>query len=330
MSEQMPRRPSLEDRLGRLSELLAEPDAGIVRRELAKSLGDRSNHLVAKAAKITAELEVDELTGELTEAFDRFMVEPQRTDKGCVAKSALVETLVALDAREDEVYLRGVRHKQLEPAYGGSVDTAVQLRVSSAEGLMISIHPDLGLEMTELLVDSETPARVAAARVLAASGRTEAEPLLRLKAHLGDDEPEVTSAALAGLLALAPRRSLPFVARFLGSDEPAVVEAAALALGESRLEEAVPLLARRYDRGADRRLEQTLLIAISMLRREPGLEHLLSMVRDGHQGRAVQALVALAIHRGDDAVRERTVAALDGRKSGRELRSVFEREFGIS
>ncbi len=323
----MSRRPSLEDRLARLSELLAEPDAGIARRELAKSLGDRSNHLVGKAAKITAELGFDELAGELAEAFDRFMVEPVRTDKGCVAKSAIVGALVALDVRQDEVYLRGVRHRQPEPAYGGPVDTAVQLRASSAEGLMIALHPDLALEMTELLVDPETPVRVAAARVLAASGRTEAEPLLRLKAHLGDKEPEVTSEALAGLLAMAPRRSLPFVARFLASDDAAVVEAAALALGESRLEEAVPLLSRRYERGADRRLEQTLLIAISMLRREPGLAHLLSMVEDGHQGCAVQALVALAIHRGDDAVRERTAAALASRRHGGDLRTVFEREF---
>lgn len=324
----MSRRLSLEDRLGRLSELSAEPDAGIARRELAKALGNRSNHLVAKAAKIAAELGFDELASELTAAFDRFMIEPARTDKGCVAKSAIVQALVDLDAREDEVYLRGVRHRQPEPAYGGPVDTAVPVRTASAEGLLIAGHPDLGLEMTELLVDPEAPARIAAARVLAASGRLEAEPLLRLKAHLGDEEPEVTTEALAGLLAMAPRRSLPFTGRFLDSDDDAVVAAAALALGESRLEEAVPLLARRYRHGADRRLEQTLLIAISILRREPGLEHLLSLVTGGGQGRAVQALVALAIHRGDDAVRGRTAAAVAGRKRGGDLRSDFEREFG--
>ena len=323
----MPPRPSLEDRLAQLSDLLAEPDAGIARRQLAQALDDRSNHLAAKAAKIAAALGFDQLTGELSAAFDRFMVEPARTDKGCVAKSAIVEALVDFEAREEDVYLRGVRHKQPEPAWGGPVDTAVPLRTASAQGLLISRHPDLALEMTELLIDPETPARVAAARVLAASGRAEAEPLLRLKAHLGDAEPEVTTEALAGLLAMEPRRSLPFAARFLESGDGAVVGAAALALGESRLEEAVPLLGRRYRRGADRRLEQTLLIAISMLRREPGLDVLLSLVKDGDQGHAVQALTALAIHRADNAVRERTKAALAGRKRG-DLRSVFEREFG--
>ena len=322
----MPARRSLEDRLARLSELLSEPDSRLARRELAKALGERSNHLVGKAAKIAAELGFDELTGELTAAFDRFMVEPVSTDKGCVAKSAIVKALVDFEAREEDVYLRGVRHRQLEPSWGEPVDTAVPVRTLSAEGLMISRHPDLAFEMTELLVDPETTARVAAARVLAASGRAEAAPLLRLKAHLGDSEPEVTTEVLAGLLTLAPRRSLPFAAQFLQSDDGALVASAALALGESRLEEAVPLISRRYRRGADRRLEQTLLIAISMLRREPGFEYLLSLVRDGDQGRAVQAVTALAIHRGDTSVRERTETALAGRKRG-SLRSVFEREF---
>ncbi len=326
----MPRRPTLEERLAWLSALIDEPDAGMVRRQLAKALGDRSCHLVAKAATISAELGLEELAGELEEAFDRFMVEPSRTDKGCVAKSAIVKALVDLEMTADEVYLRGVRHRQPEPSFGGPVDTAVTLRGSSAEGLLIAGHPDLGLEMTDLLADPETPARIAAARVLAASGRIEAEPLLRLKAHLGDPEPEVTTEALAGLLAKAPRRSLPFAAGFLASEDSGVVAAAALALGESRLEEAVPLLARRYERGADRRLEQTLLIAISMLRREPGLEHLLAMVKDADQGRAIQALVALAIHRGDEAVRERVEAALSSRLKGGDLRSLFEREFGDS
>ena len=323
----MPRRPTLEDRLARLSELRDEPDADAVRQELAKSLRDRSNHLVAKAAKLTAELAIEGLAADLAAAFDRFMVDPGSSDKGCVAKSAIVQALVDLEAMEDGVYLRGVRHRQLESAYGGPVDTAVPLRTASAEGLLVAGYPDLGLLMTDLLVDPETPARVVAVRVLAASGRTEAEPLLRLKAHLGDAEIEVTSEALAGLLAMAPKRSLPFVAGFLRSDDNPTVEAAALALGESRLEDAVPLLQERYERCFERRLEQTLLISISMLRREPGLELLLSLVEQGEPDRAKQSLVALAIHRGDDAVRQRVEAALAGREDEGGIRSVFEREF---
>lgn len=321
--------PPLEDRLARLSELRREQDPDAARPELRKSLADKSPYLVEKAAKLTAELGLDELSDDLAAGFDRFMVDPVASDKGCVAKTAVARALVDLEAQEDDVFLRGVRHRQMEPAYGGSVDTAVMLRAASAEGLLVCGHPNLGLEMTDLLVDSETPARLAAARVLAASGRPEAEPLLRLKARLGDAEPEVTSEALTGLLAMAPQRSLTFVSAFLEDDDRSIVEAAALALGESRLEEAVPMLVKRYESCYDERLQRTLLVSISMMRREPGLEYLLSMVSEGTPDRARRALVALAIHRGDETLRERVKAEVS-RRGHRGLREAFRRELGSS
>ena len=323
----MPRRPTLEDLLSRLSELRHEPDAATVRREIEKSLRHRSPHLAAKAAKLAAELGLEDLTDALTTAFDRFMVDPASTDKGCVAKTAIARALVDLEAPAEDVFLRGVRHRQPEPSWGGPVDTAVTLRGTCAEGLLVARHPDLGLELTELLVDPEPNARLAAARVLAASGRPEAEPLLRLVAHHGDPESEVTSEALAGLLTLAPRRSLPFVERFLSREDPVVVEAAALALGESRLEEAVPLLEKRYAGCDEYRLQQTLLICISMLRRGPGFDFLLSLVKTAKPGRATHALVALALHRDDESLREQVETALASREDDPELRSVFAQEF---
>ncbi len=323
----MPKRPSLEDRLAELSKLRREPDPAVAKQALAKGLKDRSPHLVAKAARITAELGIDELDDALTLAFDRFMVDPARTDKGCVAKIAIVRALVDLDVRADDTYLIGIRHRQPEAAYGPPTDTAVPLRAASAEGLLVARHPNLGLELTELLTDSEVHARLAAVRVLAASGLTEAEPLLRLKAHLGDAEPEVTTEALAGLLTLAPRRSLPFVARFLNADDPATVETAALALGESRLEDAVELLEQRYQRSVEYRLRQTLLICLSMLRRDTGLEVLLDLVRIGSVEQATHALVALAIHRDDKTLRESVQDALANRSDDDGLQRVFAEEF---
>lgn len=323
----MARRPTLEDRLTRLAELRSEPDGDVVRREVEKCIGDRRNHLVARAAKLAAELGLEELAPALTAAFDRCMDDPVRSDKGCVAKAAIVRALVDMEVREDDVYLRGVRHRQPEGAYGGPVDTAVALRAASAEGLLIARYPDLGLEMADLLVDPETDARLAAARVLAACGRPEAEPMLRLKARVGDAESEVTGEALAGLLAMAPQRSLRFVAPFLEAEDPVIVESAALALGESRLEEAVPLLVACYGRTFEYRLRRTLLICISMLRRQAGFDYLLAQVETAKPDRATQALVALGIHRGDDALRQRTESALARRGADPELRSVFEQEF---
>lgn len=323
----MARRPTLEDRLSRLAELRQEPDAAVVRRELGKALGDKSHHLAGKAAGLVAELELDGFEDALTAAFERFMVDPVRTDKGCVAKTAIARALVDLEERTPETYLSGARHVQLEPSWGKPVDAAVTLRATCAEGLLVARHPDLVIVLTDLLVDPETPVRVAAVRVLAASGRSEAEPLLRLKAHLGDREVEVTSEALAGLLHLEPRRSLAFVELFLASDEPAIVEAAALALGESRLEEAVPLLERCYADCREYRLQQTVLVAVSMLRRSAGFDFLLSLVREASVARVTHALVALALHRGDPAVREQVESALASRPDDRDLREVFEEEF---
>ncbi|MEM7353706.1 MAG: HEAT repeat domain-containing protein [Acidobacteriota bacterium] len=323
----MPRRPTLEDRLNRLADLRSEPDSEVVRRELEKALGDRSNHLVGRAAKLAAEFELEELAPAMTAAFDRCMDNPEGTDKGCVAKAAIVRALVDLEVRAEEVFLRGVRHRQLEGAYGGPVDTAVPVRAASAEGLLIARSPDLGLEMADLLVDPETEARVAAARVLAASGRGEAEPMLRLKAQLGDAEGEVTGEAIAGLLAIAPQRSLTFVAPFLRSEDPAIVEAAALALGESRLEEAVPLLSECAERTFDPRLRRTLLISLSMLRRPAGFDFLLSQVEIARRDQATHAIVALGLHRGDEALRERTEAALARRGGDRALHAAFAQAF---
>ncbi len=323
----MARRPPLEDRLTQLAALRHESDTAVVQRELGKCLRDRSHHLVGKAAALTAELELEDLADALTDAFDRFMVDPTRTDKGCVAKTAIARALVDLEVRAAEELLCGVRHRQPEPAWGGPVDTAVPLRAACAEGLLVARHPDLILELTELLVDPETNARLAAVRVLAASGRPEAEPLLRLKAHLGDRENEVTSEVLTGLLAITPRRSLTFVETFLGGEDSAVVEAAAMALGTSRLEEAVPVLKKRYADCREYRLRQTLLIAVSMLRREPGFDFLLSLVSEANADRATHALVALALHREDATLREQVESALASRRDDHDLDSVFAREF---
>ena len=48
------------------------------------------------------------------------------------AKTAIVQCLSRLELGSPEVFLRGLHHVQMEPAYGGPVDTAVELRSESA------------------------------------------------------------------------------------------------------------------------------------------------------------------------------------------------------
>jgi hypothetical protein len=60
---------------------------------LRKSIGDRSNLLVAAAAVIAGENALVELAKDLEVAFDRFLVNPLKGDKLCRAKIAVVQAL---------------------------------------------------------------------------------------------------------------------------------------------------------------------------------------------------------------------------------------------
>src|SRR5205823_6084725 len=80
---------------------------------LKSGLAERSNLLVAKAAQVARELAAKSLAPDLVAAFNRFIDSPQN-DKGCLAMTAIAETLQQLGASESELYLRGIRHVQPE------------------------------------------------------------------------------------------------------------------------------------------------------------------------------------------------------------------------
>jgi HEAT repeat protein len=226
----MVRKSSLDKKLARLSEMSALPDSEELRRELRQRLEDKSPHVVARAARLVGDRGLTDLWPSIEAAFDRFTIDPIKTDKGCVAKTAIIKCLVELEQGSAEVFLRGLKHVQLEPSYGRPVDTAVELRSYSALGLAATAHPHTVLELVTALNDPESPVRRAAVQALGAAGRLEVESLLRLKALHGDQEPQVVSEALEVLLSISPGRSLPFVKRFLDSRDEDAAEAAALAL----------------------------------------------------------------------------------------------------
>src|SRR5438045_1708315 len=80
--------------------------------------------------------------------------------------------------------------------------------------------------------DPAKVARAAAAQALGAAGSAAAVALLRFKARVGDEEPEVMAACLAALMTAAPAESLAFVAEFLDAPSEAVREGAVFALAE--------------------------------------------------------------------------------------------------
>ena len=304
---------ALEDTLAALSRLRDDPTSAAALAELRKALNGKSSHAVAKAAQIAGESEIGALTPELVAAFERFMVNPVKSDPNCRAKAAIADALYRIGHDDETIFLRGIRHRQMEPVYGARVDTAIDLRAACALGLARMNAPDVLVELGDLLADPEARVRAAAAQAIAYYGSEHGVPLLRLKVLSGDDDATVISECLTGLLRLAPASSLPFAARLLDVTDPAISEAAALALGGSRLPEAFDVLRQWWDRTADVALRRTALLAIAMLRRDQPLDFLFSLIKEANGPTARAAIAALGMYRHDDAVRQRVMETVQQR-----------------
>ena len=273
----------------KLEDQLAELSAQNV-PELRNALRSRSNLLAAKAARIAGRNRIVELEPELVAAFDRFLREK---DPGCSAKTEAVKALVALEHSSSEIFLRGIRHVQMEGSYGPPIDTAATLRGTCAMGLAQTHYSGTLLEITSLLVDKEPAARVGAVRAIGMTGREEGAWLVRLRVLTGEGDPDVLAECFAVLLAVAARDSLPFVTECLNHQDDAIAETAALALGESHLPEAFAILKDRLASCVLHSMKRTLMNAIALLRREEAVAYLETLAKDGDQhARAALQLIA--------------------------------------
>ena len=316
----------LEARLDAVSRLRQDPATPEARLALRKYLADKSNLVVAKAAKIVAAAELEELVPELVEAFQTFMRDPAVTDKGCSAKIELVRAIAALGALEERVFLTGVLHVQLEPSFGKPIDTAAPLRAASGMGLVRMNHPDALVMLAALLADRELDARVGAVRAMAYSGKAEAMPLLRFKVLQGDVEPAVTAECFSALMQLEPSKSLEFVAGYLENRDPAVRESAAIALAESKHPAAVRLLIESWRPGMDETSRRALLTALSLARHENAFEFLFSLIAQGNERSAAEAIMALALYRRDERIRNRVQQLVEARQE-KSLQRLLHSEF---
>jgi hypothetical protein len=118
----------IEQALETLAELhhSASPDRQV--RALRKALGDTVNVIVAKAAQLTAELQLRLLIPDLCAAFEHLFLDPVKADPQCWAKQAIAQALRDLGHAESGVFLRGAQHVQQEPVWGGEEDTATGVR----------------------------------------------------------------------------------------------------------------------------------------------------------------------------------------------------------
>lgn len=292
--------------LGRLRDLQSPESIA----ELRAALGGVSL-LAARAAEIAADNGLRELIPDMIAAFERFMVDGEKVDKQCNAKSAIATALNGLEYMGGEVFLAGARHIQMEPVLGGRVDTAINLRCTCASGLARIEHPDTYYVLTELLADAERAVRIAAVKALTYLGSPESELLIRLRVLTGDKEFEVIEECFAGLMTMAPDRSLGFISRFLMSGDPAIVESAALAIGNSRITSAYDVLRQSWEDDPSPSVRRMLLLPIALVRSREAFDFLLQVLRAADPKTAQTALSALSLYVDDESVRaiEEVIAA---------------------
>ena len=317
----------VEDELERLSRLRdADPATAIP--ALRKALGDRVNLIAAKAAKITGERQFQDLIPDLLRAFDRLLENAVERDQQCWGKNAIAAALKDLGYNESAPFRRGMQHIQMEPSFGRPVDTAETLRGTCL--LALAACTDLDRDealrcFVDALTEKAHTIRVEAVRALAQMEGIEAALVLRLKARIGDEEPQVAGQVLDALLSIEGARAVPLVAEFLHKGEGAVREEAALALGSSRLPDACALLQKAYAGERDAQFREVLLRAISLTRQESAIEWLLGFVRTARKRDAIDAIHALALHRGSEEIRRDAANAVKGREP--ELEAEYRKAF---
>jgi hypothetical protein len=273
-----------EEHLAALDELRQHPPEARV-EPLRKALAHRNNLVVAKAADLVREFHLTGLMPDLLTAFARFFENPIKTDPQCWAKTAISRVLAAFEHQDAAVFLRGMKHIQTEPSWGGSSDSAGTLRATCALALVQCrslVEADLLAHLVELLVDKDKAVRTEVVRAIEQVGSMSAALLLRLRAVLGSgsssEEPEVLGACYSGILRIEGPSAIPWITRFLASaDDPAAE--AALAIAGTHSPQGFEVLRERFAREADAWFCSVLLSAIALTRQDASLEFLLDQVR---------------------------------------------------
>jgi HEAT repeat protein len=310
----MPVHRSFERELAQLEALSGHaPDADGIER-VRRALASENNYLVAKAAGIAAGHAVKVLLPQVLSAFDRFFVDPVKNDPQCWAKNALAKALVKLECRDATVYLRGLRHTQEEPVWGGHSDTAGALRGACTHALVacgeLSDTALLNI-LLEPLLDRNKTVRMEAARAIGQVGGVSATLLLKLRVLLRKEEPEVLGACFSALLGMEHNDKLDaisLVSDFLDDGEEAAAEAA-FALAETHEPAALSALIDRRRKGADAWFGSVLDQAIVLSRMPEGMDFLLGVIeKDARQ--AASALEAISRVHSSSEVRARVAQSV--------------------
>jgi hypothetical protein len=309
----------------KLAELDALPDRALQSEPLAAALAHKHYRVVAKAARLAADALLYDLVPALRGAYPRFLDKPVKADPNCFAKKAIVRALVALDYEDAEFFSAGLQLKQMEPVWGGTADTAADVRASCAMGLVASGNPRALVAITQLLYDPEPDARVGAVRAAAYGNPREAELLLRAKVLARDAEPAILGECFTALLSVEPEESLAFVAAYLKDPDDVLRELAALAIGESRAPGAVEILRNAWNEVlVGEQLRLALIRGAAAHRSEAAFDWLLSIAAEARPPVAEQVIESLALYKHNARLAQRLAAVLEERGDGA-LRKIYEK-----
>lgn len=321
----MPKRnQKTEEQLAELNRLDALDDKQAITQAVSQALNSKSCRVIAKAAKVCEEKLLYALENELITSYQRLL---RQKDPNCLAKSAIMRALVAQDCHDVDFYLAGLRYVQNEPGWGGPTDSAVDIRCSSAMGLVSTTYPRAMVELLTLLNDPEPNARIGAARAIRYGLRYEATLVFKQKLLCGDEEPEVLGECMSGLLTVDPDYSLPFAATYLDSSDDLLFELAALTLGDSRLDEALEILQAAWEHTfaihAERR--RALFKAITLHRSDAALDWLLGKLEQADAGLLETGIELLAVYKNKQTVKDSMEGIVAG--SGNRRHHALYREY---
>ncbi len=260
--------------------------------------------------KLIIRHKITQLIPDLIIAFQKLLDKGEKTDPGCKAKWAIANTLYQLEKPDSDLFLAGIRHVQLEPVWDDTVDTAPPLRSLCALGLVQANYPYVLNELADLLADAEHDARAGAVRAIGYSQNPAGIPLLRLKMHFGDLEPQVMSECFIALLQLSNDQAA-MVMEKLQSGSEAERELAAIALGEARIPEAFAAIKRQWQRTRTAELRSSFLLAIATIRTEEAIDFLMGLLERGNHQDAVDAIAALEIYRHTTDIWQQTKQKVD-------------------
>jgi HEAT repeat protein len=301
-----------EERIEQLRQLRNVEPGPATDSKLRKALNDRSNLIVAEAAKIVGHHQRTSLIADLLSAYDRLFENPVKADPKCWGKTAIIKTLTTLDYSESPPFLRGCRHVQMEPVWDDFEDSAIYLRANSVLALVACsdlTRPEILRHLVDAFADEVHSVRKEAVRALEQMNGEESCLALRVKAYAGDVSPEVLGQVFDSILQLEGERGVTFVVGFLKSPSDETRDEAALALGGSRLPSAVKALIEVWDESRRGPFALVVLRALSSSRDETALDFLLTLVKQGAPGDCAAALDALQFHTDSPEIRARVEQA---------------------